>query len=491
MSNVDAERDDPERRLRALSTLERLHRVTRFLMLEHPTKAEEYAVVVPELVTILRAGHGAVKLIDSQGHGEYVVVDRGRRQTLRTLPAGYTGTVPEVAVTVTDPQLRPHLTKLAEQLEQLDRNLYESAGVQALIDIVDAYSAGDSDVTDAVVLARALPSGSTMDRLGSADVVRSWAKEALMSVADAFVKMILPGDVAAWARATLWLLVQSPDPHVLLRAVVPSEVQAADLAASIGIPSPVPLLRPELVVEALDHAAGAGSDHASRVGRGLQKHTNAVLRGADQANDYLTFHRQLHIAFLMNRSAFILFEAALTFDGSRSAPYPIDRDDLRARRDACEERRVIIANALLTAAIDRPASPNLTEFSRWEQWLAALRFLPLSRAIDDVDDTHLRLLFPERLRRIAEACVRLDHAPGDERELTRALRAAQDVSVLPRKDDHRLLLMQSISLRVRIAREFRRSGQWQAFDRWWLPQVFEATELDKTLTALEAAVAED
>lgn len=470
-----------ERRFEALSVLENLQRVARFMMLQHPLDAEEMAVFVPEVVEVLRAGDGAVKLIDRHGYIDFIVVRQGQRRTLKELPPDFDGKVIEARKEVTEPILKPQLDSLAKRLLQLDPELHAMAEVPALLGALVTYDEQEDESTaDLVLLTNVINFGLSSEQWSNPELIRECYENSLDSIGDAFARMVLPGDVAADARATAYLLANSPDPGIIIDAVAPGA------RALLGLPPEKPImavLSPGMIVKALNSCWGIGCDISWRISRGLQRYAEETLHKADEAEDFLQFHRLLHLSFLSYRTSQLLLDAAL--DASSGDRRAVDLTDIRNRRDISEEKRVIIANALLMSVLeDRPSTPNLTRLMEWEKWLAALRFLPLSAALNDIDDSYLQLRFPERIRKIAESCTRLDHAPSDRKVLDRAMRTAKAISVTP--SDSGQFPVQVASLGARITRELRRTGSADAASEWSRMGGPDMDGLDKTLSALEA-----
>jgi hypothetical protein len=469
-----------ERRFEALSVLENLQRVTRFMMLQHPLEAEEMAAVVPEVIDVLQAGNGAVKLIDRHGRTDFIVVQQGQRRTLKELPKDFAGKVTEARIEVAEPILRLQLDSLAKRLLQLDPKLHAMAEVPSLINALAAYDEQeDRVIADLTLLTNVINFGLPSEGWSDPELIRQCYENSLDSIGDAFVRMVLPGDVAADARATAFLLANSPDPGIIIDAVTPGA------RALLGLPPEKPImsvLSPGMIVKAMNSFWGTGCDISWRISRGLQRYAEETLRGADEADDFFQFHQLLHLGFLSYRTSQFLLDAALDARGGDRCA--VDLVDVRNRRDISEEKRVIIANALLASAVDRPSSPNLTRFMEWEKWLAALRFLPLSAALNDIDDHYLRLLFPERIRKIAETCTRLDHAPSDRKILDRAMRTAKSISMTP--SDTGQFPVQVASLGVRITRELRRTGSADTASEWARMGGPDMDTLNETLSALEA-----
>lgn len=464
----------------ALSALENLHRVARFMMVQHPLDAEEMALVIPEVVDVLTSGDGAVKLIDKYGRAEFIVVRQGQRRTLKELPPDFEGGVTEARVEVREPRLRPALNALAERLRKLSLDVYEQAKIPALLGALATYDEEeDRNTADLVSLTNAFTLKLSAEQWSSSEDIRQAYGDGIKIIGDAFLRMMLPGDVAAEASAAAWLFANSPDPGLVIDVAIPGA--RAMLGPPPDKPS-MPVLSARMIIEALNAIGGVGCDISWRISRGLQRSADEVLRAADEADDFLHFHRHLHRAFLSYRTAQFLLTATMeSLDGDRCA---VDVADVRKRRDISEEKRVIIVNSLLTSALDRPFSPNLTWLQRWEEWLASLRVLPLSAATDSIDDYYLRLMFPERIRKIAESCTNLDHGRSDRRVLDREMRTARAISIGP--SDVGSFPVQAASLRARIARELRRAGSADAALEWSRSAGPYMDTIDALLAALEA-----
>jgi hypothetical protein len=214
----------------------------------------------------------------------------------------------------------------------------------------------------------------------------------------------------------------------------------------------------------------------------LQRYGAEVLSQADEADDFLEFHRLLHRAFLSYRTSQYILDAILA--APNHARNAVDMVDVVRLRDIAEEKRAIIGSVLVSSAVDRPFVPNITRLYRWEQWLAEIRSQSLSAALDDVDSYYLRLFYPERIRKVAEACTRLDHAPANPQVLNRAMRTAESISLTPVSAVS--FPVQIASLGIRISRELRRAGSEEAALEWWRTGGSQAVALDNALSALEA-----
>jgi hypothetical protein len=168
-------------------------------------------------------------------------------------------------------------------------------------------------------------------------------------------------------------------------------------------------------------------------------------------------------AFIVYRTAQVLLgRTASVLDEVSGLGRSLDEEALRVL-DYCEEMRVLIGNSFLTAALDRPNSPNITLPWRWEEWLSELATTPMREALNEVDDRYLRLLFPEPFRMAAEMCVRLDHAPHDRKTLATAIRSAKGLSFdVPRP----VRPFPASSLTMRIYRGLRAEEPIEAAE-WW------------------------
>jgi hypothetical protein len=460
MSELESASIRYERKSEALSILENFHRVARFIMLEHPSGADERAVVIPEVATTILAGHGAVKIINKSGSADFIVVTHGQRRTLAELPPGFSGDVIEVRREVTEAPLRSELDTLARRLLHLDPESYVQGGVPSILDALATYDNEESrKAADLVLLTNSLKSGLGADQGRQPEDIRRWYEESTESIGDAFLKMVLPGEVAAYARAGAWLLAGSPDPRLIIDLVAPGMLELT-INNSSGANMIMPVVAPEVVIDALNSTSGEGYKISWHISRALQRYAADTLGEADKAQDFLEFHRLLHRAFLSYRTSQLLLNAAVGVH--RGGKHVVDLADIRKLLDISEEKRAIISSALLSSAVDRPYVPNITRLYRWEQWLASLRRLSLSAALDDIDDLYLRLIFPERIRKLAETCTRLDHAIGNQQVLDRAMRAAETISLTPTSAGS--FPVQVASLAIRIARELRRIGDLSALE---------------------------
>jgi hypothetical protein len=481
MSDPDSIRH--ERKSDALSILENLHRVARFMMLEHPLDAEERATVPPEVATVILAGHGAVKGISKWGT-EYIVVDHGRRRTLRELPPDFSGDVIEARKVVIEARLRPELDTLASRLLELDPELYVQGGVQSILDALATYDDEESrEVADLVLFTNSLRPGLGPILGRNSEDMRRWYEDSTESTGDAFLRMVLPGDVAAYHRAAAWLLASSPDPGLIIDLVMPGMRELTSDDSSDTKPT-IPIMAPQWIIEALNVTSGEGYKISWHISRAMQRYASDALDQADKAEDFLEFHKLLHRAFLSYLTSQVLLKSVLVLDAHNSGRYAVDIPDVRRLKDISEEKRAIISSALLSSAVDQPFIPNITRLYRWEQWLAELRGRSLPAALDDIDNYYLHLILPERIRKVAEICTRLDHALANQQVLDFAMRAAATISLTPANTGS--FPVQAASLGIRIARELRRMGSEEAALEWWRMSGPQAATLDGILSALEA-----
>ncbi|MFD0633634.1 hypothetical protein ACFQ9X_20785 [Catenulispora yoronensis] len=173
-----------------------------------------------------------------------------------------------------------------------------------------------------------------------------------------------------------------------------------------------------------------GPMRAIAITRALRTNGDRLRRQADGARDFLDFHRKLHLA-LLSYIASLRMSSSLLASPAKDRLPPNRLNELRDIRDSTEEMRVIIGNSLLSSALDRPFSPDLTRMDRWEPWLSHTTTQDLNTALNNLDDLYLRLIFPRFIQRIAEECIRLDHPTPTTDPLPRALHEAERLGLAP------------------------------------------------------------
>lgn len=430
--------------------LEAVQRVARMLLIERPTQADELITIEPDVSDVLLAGNGAVRLEHPDGASGYIVATDGSRRTYDELPRGYTGPVKTVHLRPPGPVLGPLFHRLVARLSEKSERLYASPVVQRMISCIDSYGQLSVEAADGLWAGQALPHDLDVRRSVTNEQARDWASRAELQLTQAFLNMHVAGSAAIPAYAAITLLAHCPVAGTLCDAVV----------RYTGVLT----LDPESLIRVLYSAEGLA--YVRAVANTMQDLGDDLRREADRRTNFVQFHQNLHRSYLLYVSALQLFNVLLGDALRVWQPRSELLEETRARRDACEEMRVIIVNAFAVSTLDRPRSPNITEPEQWENWLACLRHLPLPDALNCVDDYYLRLTFPRLCRDIAGACLRLDHAPGDARELASAVATARRLELTPEQRGSGLFAAQVESLITRIAQEYRRQGDQAEGERW-------------------------